>query len=110
MSFLAKKRIYISQFFSVLALLAIFFISPTINNPLYNFLTESLGIMLVFIGMVGRIFSSIFIGNLKNQKIINYGMYSITRNPLYFFSFIGFLGVLIFTGIITFVVVGFLLL
>lgn len=106
MSFLAKKRIYISQFFSVLALLAIFFISPTINNPLYNFLTESLGIMLVFIGMVGRIFSSIFIGNLKNQKIINYGMYSITRNPLYFFSFIGFLGVLIFTGIITFVVVG----
>jgi hypothetical protein len=62
--------------------------------------------MLVFIGMVGRIFSSIFIGNLKNQKIINYGMYSITRNPLYFFSFIGFLGVLIFTGIITFVVVG----
>lgn len=106
MSFLAKKRIYISQFFSIVALLSIFFITPKINNSLYNFLTLSVGIMFVFIGITGRVFSSIFIGNLKNKKVIDYGMYSITRNPLYFFSFIGFLGVLIFTGVITFVIIG----
>ncbi|MDE7447774.1 MAG: hypothetical protein K2M51_01860, partial [Helicobacter sp.] len=47
----------------------------------------------------GRLYSTLFIGGMKNEGVdgktfIDYGPYSATRNPLYFFSFIAFMGLL----------------
>jgi protein-S-isoprenylcysteine O-methyltransferase Ste14 len=52
-----------------------------------------LGIILVGLGSFGRLWSGIFIAGRKTKNLISEGPYSMTRNPLYFFSFIGFIGV-----------------
>lgn len=58
-----------------------------------------LGILGIAFGVGGRLYATLFIGGMKNEgvdgkKIIDYGPYSATRNPLYFFSFIAFMGLL----------------
>lgn len=42
---------------------------------------------------MGRLWCSIYIAGYKTDRLIKEGPYSICRNPLYFFSFIGALGV-----------------
>ncbi len=36
--------------------------------------------------------ASAYIAGLKSKRVISYGPYSIMRNPLYFFSSLGFIG------------------
>lgn len=50
------------------------------------------GYFLLAISAFGRAWASVFIAGKKNQQLITEGPYSMTRNPLYFFSFLGFLG------------------
>ncbi len=51
------------------------------------------GTFLVGIAGMGRVWCSIYIAGYKNRKLIEYGPYSIMRNPLYFFSMLGTVGV-----------------
>ena len=53
----------------------------------------SLGMLLVAIGSLGRMWCSVYIAGYKNRTLITQGPYSITRNPLYLFSTFGALGV-----------------
>lgn len=69
------------------------------------------GVFLVFVGIIGRIYATIFIGGMKNEgvdgsKFIDYGAYSICRNPLYLFSFIAFLGLLAIKAQIILLIIG----
>ena len=57
---------------------------------------ESLMLLACFmagIGAFGRIWCSLYIAGYKNNVLVIEGPYSMCRNPLYFFSFIGGLGV-----------------
>lgn len=51
----------------------------------------SLGAMVVAI--VGRAWCSLYIGGRKKAEIVELGPYSVSRNPLYVFSFIGAFGI-----------------
>jgi protein-S-isoprenylcysteine O-methyltransferase Ste14 len=51
------------------------------------------GAFLVGIATVGRLWCSLYISGYKNNSLITSGPYSLTRNPLYFFSLIGSVGV-----------------
>ena len=53
---------------------------------------EVTGFVLVLISALGRVWASAHISGKKTRKLVTDGPYSITRNPLYFFSFLGFLG------------------
>ncbi|MBX3598232.1 MAG: isoprenylcysteine carboxylmethyltransferase family protein [Rhizobiaceae bacterium] len=54
---------------------------------------EWLGQMLMFVGIGGRLWSTLYIGGRKSSEIVQTGPYSMTRNPLYLFSSIAAAGV-----------------
>lgn len=59
---------------------------------------EALGLALIILAIVGRAWCSLYIGGRKKAEIVDRGPYSMTRNPLYVFSFIGAFGVGAQTG------------
>ena len=54
---------------------------------------ELWGMMLMLVGIGGRLWSTLYIGGRKSSEVVDIGPYSITRNPLYFFSAIAAAGV-----------------
>ncbi len=64
------------------------------------------GLVLVGIATVGRLWCSLYISGRKDTELTTAGPYSITRNPLYFFSFLGFIGLGLATETVS-VAVGF---
>lgn len=54
---------------------------------------EMVGIVLIVIGIAGRLWSTLYIGGRKSALVVSDGPYSITRNPLYVFSSIAAIGV-----------------
>jgi protein-S-isoprenylcysteine O-methyltransferase Ste14 len=59
------------------------------------------GYFLIIICVLGRTWSAAYIGGQKAKIIVDVGPYSVTRNPLYVFSFIGAIGIGFCTGMAT---------
>ncbi len=73
---------------------------------------STLGLVLVGLGAMGRVWASMYIAGYKDRMLITEGAYSVVRNPLYVFSFIGAVGVGCATGslvLIGLLILGFLL-
>jgi protein-S-isoprenylcysteine O-methyltransferase Ste14 len=67
---------------------------------------EMVGIVLIILGIAGRLWSTLYIGGRKSAEVVSDGPYSITRNPLYLFSSLAAAGVGAQMGSIT-VALGF---
>ncbi|WP_192252844.1 methyltransferase family protein [Mesorhizobium silamurunense] len=77
------------------------------DTPMHESI-EMFGVLLIFLGVVGRLWSTLYIGGRKSSEVVTGGPYSITRNPLYVFSTVAAAGVGAqigsFSGIILFAV------
>jgi len=51
------------------------------------------GVTLAMTGCLGRLWSGLFIAGYKSRELITCGPYALCRNPLYFFSAIGLIGI-----------------
>ena len=71
-------------------------------------LIEWIGYPLVLIGVFGRTWCTMYVGGRKNDQLVDQGPYSLVRNPLYVFSFIGIAGAGASTGMLTAAVLGML--
>lgn len=108
-----KIRLRISRIFAAVLLVVIVFSSSAWKDtvPVFGAILSFMGILLVGIAAVGRLWCSLYIGGFKTHTLITQGPYSLCRNPLYFFSFIGAVGVglatetLVFTAVIAIVFV-----
>ena len=64
-----------------------------IKAPFFNTILFFIGIILVGIASLGRLWCSLYIAGYKTDNLVTEGPYSMCGNPLYFFSFIGALGI-----------------
>ncbi|CDX48860.1 Nickel-cobalt-cadmium resistance protein NccN [Mesorhizobium plurifarium] len=62
------------------------------DTPMHESI-EMFGVLLIFLGIVGRLWSTLYIGGRKSAEVVTGGPYSITRNPLYLFSTVAAAGV-----------------
>lgn len=89
-----KIRIRILQVLSVLAIASLLFSRPIwIDDQPVREILELSGYVLVFVCVFGRLWSILFVGSRKNSELVTTGPYSMTRNPLYFFSVLGVIGI-----------------
>ncbi len=79
------------------------------KNETITFIMFLIGMILVGIASLGRMWCSLYIAGYKDDKLVTEGPYSICRNPLYFFSMIGLLGIGCATETFTFPIVFILL-
>lgn len=80
-----------------------FMVLVFLTRPLYagtalHELFENIGVVFVIAGILGRLWSTLYIGQRKNRHLIIAGPYSITRNPLYVSSMLAILGVGLMIG------------
>jgi protein-S-isoprenylcysteine O-methyltransferase Ste14 len=91
---LLDNRLKLSKIFSTLLIILILFSASIWEDR--KLISDALfvaGALLVSIGTVGRLWCSLYISGYKNNALITTGPYSVTRNPLYFFSLLGAVGV-----------------
>jgi protein-S-isoprenylcysteine O-methyltransferase Ste14 len=92
-SMIEKLRIPLSRSFAVILGVIILFSSSKWEEVSFTsdilFLT---GCILVGIASLGRVWCYLYIAGYKDSSLVTTGPYSISRNPLYFFSLLGALG------------------
>lgn len=103
--FVNQYRKFILRLLAV-ALAAYLFYVPSPWDFLAAFVIslQALGSLLLFAGIVGRVFASLSIGGRKDQTIVRTELYSVCRNPLYFSSFLMTIGFGLLMGRVDFTV------
>lgn len=88
-----RYRIAISRLFALVFFLVVLLTDSAQEGSLIEPFLFLSGLALVGVATVGRMWCSLYISGQKNSELVTVGPYSVTRNPLYLFSFLGFVGV-----------------
>lgn len=91
--FSTRHRMFWSRILGVV-LLAYILLSPPPKflSPWVLDLGELTGLVLLAAAAFGRVWCLVFIAGKKDDILVTDGPYSVVRNPLYFFSFLGVVG------------------
>lgn len=96
--FLQIYRINALRVFGAAAFGLLAVTSPPVMPAFVRIILEALGTLAIFVAIAGRGWSLFYIGGRKNSELVDFGPYSICRNPLYFFSLVGIAGIGAQTG------------
>lgn len=87
------KRIHLAKYLAIpLVLLALVSRHSFAEDSAMDVWMELFGYALLVTAALGRLWAAAFISGRKGSMLITEGPYSMTRNPLYFFSLLGFVG------------------
>ncbi len=92
---LISDRIKISQFLGIIVI-CYYLLGASfwgLNSAMLGEILFLIGTILIAVGVIGRVWCLSYIAGNKRNKVIQHGPYSLCRNPLYLFSFIGAIGV-----------------
>ena len=82
----------VSILLAIIFIVFLIFTAP-LQCPWGGLIFEALGLFLVVLGVLGRLWCALYIAGHKDSVLRDDGPYSICRNPLYFFSFLGLIGI-----------------
>lgn len=88
-----KLRKPLSAVVAILLIGLLVFVQPRYFGTPQMEIVKLIGYLFVFAGALGRILCTLYIGGRKNRELCQSGIYSMCRNPLYFFSFLGLIGI-----------------
>ena len=86
--------------------------SPALAGSVTHTVILGAGVIALVVAIVGRAWCSLYIGGRKKSEIVDRGPYSVSRNPLYVFSFLGAFGMgaqtgsLVLAGLFTVIAMG----
>lgn len=90
---LAERLRKPATWLAIAALAPLWLSLPEIHSPRLRELALAAGLVAVVAAMLGRLWCALYIAGRKNAELCQDGPYSLVRNPLYVFSFIGATGV-----------------
>lgn len=83
----------------------ILFVPPGLgSNGPWHEMIETIGALMLFAGVLGRFWSILYVGGVKNAQLMTDGPFSMTRNPLYFFSTVAATGIGLMLGAVSFAI------
>jgi len=89
-----KLRRTISWIVAVFFLFVVLFSKTPFEGSFFYETIEMIGYILITLAILGRVWCAVHIGGRKDEELCQDGPYSITRNPLYLFSFLGVTGIM----------------
>jgi protein-S-isoprenylcysteine O-methyltransferase Ste14 len=103
-----RKRLVVVRAAAAVAIALLLFAKPFLSEGSSGHeFVELLGFCLVLICVGGRLWSILYVGGKKNDELISMGPFSMTQNPLYFFSTVGAVGIgLIYGSVLAAVALG----
>jgi protein-S-isoprenylcysteine O-methyltransferase Ste14 len=78
---------------AVAGLVPLYFALPRTQSTALAHAALVTGFVAVLIAMLGRLWCALYIAGRKNAELCQDGPYSLVRNPLYVFSFLGAVGI-----------------
>ncbi|BCG69801.1 sodium:proton antiporter [Mesorhizobium sp. 113-1-2] len=107
-AFVQRKRLIFVRAAAVLAVVLLLLTKPALAEGSNGHETlEFLGFCLVLACVAGRLWSILYVGGKKNEELVSTGPFSISQNPLYFFSTIGAVGIgLLYGSLVAAAVLG----
>ena len=91
--YFATHRLRVSRLFAIAFFLVVLAMEGAHEGSLVSTALFLAGLVLVGVATVGRLWCALYISGHKNTELITTGPYSLSRNPLYFFSLLGFAGI-----------------
>lgn len=89
----STNRIVVSRIFAATFFAVVLMVESAHEETLISAVLFLASLALVGAATVGRLWCALYISGWKDSELITSGPYSISRNPLYFFSFLGFAGI-----------------
>jgi protein-S-isoprenylcysteine O-methyltransferase Ste14 len=99
---ISSNRILVSRVVAIAFFVLLVLTESAQEGSIISGLLFLSGLVLVGVATVGRLWCTMYISGYKGSELITSGPYSISRNPLYFFSLLGWIGIGIATETFSF--------